>query len=76
MKTVSLCRMRTIKQCVEEIRKLDSDTAVTEWFVRCLCKENKIKHFMSGNKTIVNLDDLLRYLNFEVEIVSYGAFDR
>ena len=58
-----LTRMRTIKQCHEEIKALDSNTAITEWFIRCLCKDNKVKHFMSGSKILVNFDDLLNYLN-------------
>ena len=58
-----LTRMRTIKQCYEEIKALDTNTAITEWFIRCLCKDNKVKHFMSGSKILVNLDDLLNYLN-------------
>ena len=58
-----LTRMRTIKQCHEEIKALDTNTAITEWFIRCLCKDNKVKHFMSGSKILVNFDDLLNYLN-------------
>lgn len=61
MSTVS--RMKTIKQCFEEIKKLDPETAVTQWFIRSLCKDNKVKHFMTGCKILVNFDDLLRYLN-------------
>lgn len=57
-------RYRTIRECVAELKKLDSGTAVTEFFVRKLCKENKIKYFASGNKSLVSYDDLLRYLGF------------
>ena len=58
-----IIKMRTIKQCYQEIKKLDSDTAITEWFIRCLCKQGKVKHFMTGTKTLVNFDDLINYLN-------------
>lgn len=58
-----IIKMRTIKQCYQEIKKLDSDTAITEWFIRCLCKEHKVKHFMTGKKILVNFNDLLTYLN-------------
>ncbi len=54
--------MRTIQQCVEEIRLLDKNTAVTENFIRNLCKEEKIKYHKSGSKYLVNYDYLLEYL--------------
>lgn len=56
-------KMKTIKQCFEEIKALDTNTAITQWFIRCLCKENKVKHFMTGTKILVNFDDLINYLN-------------
>ena len=60
-----LKRIRTIQQCLEEIKKLDPTTAITEWFIRQLCKQGKVNHFMSGSKVLVNYDDLLRYLGNE-----------
>lgn len=57
-----MCRVRTIQQCLKELKLLDSDTAVTENFIRSLCKTNKIKFFKSNSKYLVNYDDLLRYL--------------
>ncbi len=62
---MSIPRMRTIGQCIEQIKILDPDTAITEWFLRCLCKDNAIKHFMTGNKILVNFDDLLSFFNYE-----------
>ncbi len=56
-------KMKTIKQCFEEIKTLDPNTAITQWFIRCLCKDNKVKHFMTGTKILVNFDDLIQYLN-------------
>ncbi len=57
-------RIRTIQQCLYEIRVLDAQTAVTENFIRLLCKSGKVKHFKSGNKYLVNLDNLLEFLNY------------
>lgn len=59
----SIPQMKTVQQCFQSIKQLDSETAITEWFIRSLCKDNKVKHFMSGNKILVNYDDLLKYLN-------------
>lgn len=60
--TAKPARYRTIKQCVAEIKKIDGDSAITEYFVRQLCKSNKIQYFASGNKSLVNFDSLLSYL--------------
>lgn len=59
----TIARMKTVEQCFTEIKKLDPDTAISQWFIRCLCKENKVKHFLTGNKILVNYDNLLCYLN-------------
>ena len=56
-------KMKTIQQSFQAIKKIDSETAITECFIRSLCKNNKVKHFMSGNKILVNYDDLIKYLN-------------
>lgn len=57
-------RIRTIQQCLNEIKSLDPCTAVTENFIRTLCKSNQVKHFKSGSKYLVNLDYLLSYLKY------------
>ena len=62
--TKATARIRTIPQCLMEIKSLDNNTAVTENFIRSLCKSGEVKHFKSGNKYLVNLDNLLNYLNY------------
>ena len=57
-------KIRTIQQCLNEIKTIDPNTAVTENFIRTLCKTSQVKHFKSGTKYLVNLDDLLSYLNY------------
>ena len=58
-----IARMKTVEQCFKEIKILDPETAVSSWFIRNLCKENKVKHFMTGTKILVNYDNLFDYLN-------------
>ena len=58
-------RYRTIRQCYEEIKRYDKDSAVSEWLIRSLCKKNIIEYRTSGNKSLVNFDSLLNYLNGE-----------
>ncbi len=55
-------RFRTIQQCLAEIKKLDSESSISEWFIRSLCKTNAIEYYASGNKSLVNYDNLLKYL--------------
>lgn len=63
-----LVRLRTIKQCLEAIREIDPNTAITEWYIRQLCKNGKIFYDDSGNKSLVSLDSLLEYLNRGFEV--------
>ena len=65
-------KIRTIQQCLSEIKSIDPCTAITENFIRGLCKNNQVKHFKSGTKYLVNLDDLLSYLNFSNEGIDNG----
>ena len=58
-----LPRFRTIKECLNAIREIDPQTALTEWYIRQLCREKKIICYGSGNKSLVNLDSLINYLN-------------
>jgi hypothetical protein len=57
-------RVRTIQQCYKEIMAIDPESAVTENFIRKLCHAGAVKHFKSGVKFLVSLDDLLDYLSF------------
>lgn len=57
-------RYRTIKDCLIEIKQLDKDSCITEFFIRNLCKQNKVKCYLSGKKSLVCLDSLLEYLGF------------
>ena len=55
-------RFKSIQQCLAEIKKLDSESAISEWFIRSLCKNQLIEYYASGNKSLVNYDSLLKYL--------------
>ena len=51
-------KMRTIKECINEIKELDPHTAVTEYHLRQLT----IPRVKAGKKYLVNLDTVLEYL--------------
>lgn len=63
--SIKIAKMRTIKKCLQLIKEIDPDTAVSEWFIRQLCNSGKITYDKSGNKSLVNFDSLLDYLNQE-----------
>lgn len=63
-------RMRLLREAAEEIKSVDPGTAVTPYFIRQLALEGKIKSVMAGRKRLINLDDLLRYLNLRQESAS------
>lgn len=61
----TLPRYRTVRECFDQIKRLDEQTVISEYFIRQLCKHGKVKCFYSGNKMYVNLDSLFDYLNGE-----------
>ncbi len=60
---MAIHRMRTIPEALEEIRALDEKTAVTPYCIRTLCKGKRVRCIYTGRKILVDLDDLLRFLN-------------
>lgn len=56
-------RMRTIRQTMEYLRENDPETAITDWGLRKLVKSGQLKTHRSGNKYLINLDNLLEFLN-------------
>ena len=61
--TNKLARMRTINEVLALIKKQDPETAVTYNFIRKLLDGDKVRHFRSGSRYILNFDDLLNELN-------------
>lgn len=58
-------RMRLLKEAAEEIKSVDPGTAITPYFIRQLALEGKVKSVMAGRKRLINLDDLLQYLDLQ-----------
>ena len=55
-------KMRTIKECINEIKELDPHTAVTEYHLRQLTSTGVIPRVKAGKKYLINLDTVLEYL--------------
>ena len=59
---MTLPRMRTIKELVEEIKQIDPHTAIREYYARDLVNKNKIPYVRAGRKILINLDGFVEYL--------------
>lgn len=55
-------RMRTVGEAALELKKLDPNTAVTEYHIRRLVKSGKLPRLKAGKKYLINFDALLDYL--------------
>lgn len=60
---IKIPRMRTVAQAVEELKMLDENTAVTEYYVRQLAVTGTIERVKSGKKYLINLDSLIEHLS-------------
>ena len=58
-------RMRTIRDALKTIKELDPGSAVTYNFIKQLCETDKITNVRLNKKYLLNLDELLKFLNME-----------
>lgn len=54
-----MCKIRSIKQAAEYFRQLDPETQITEYTLRKLIADGTIPSIKTGNKYLVNLDQVL-----------------
>ena len=55
--------MRTITEASQELKALDQNTAITPYFIRQLCLSGVLPTVKAGKKIMVNLNDVLEYMN-------------
>ena len=67
---MNLARMRTINESLALIKEEDPDSAITYNFIRKLVQSDKVRHFLSGKKVILNFDDLMDILTAKED--NYG----
>jgi len=58
-----LARMRTIAEAIQEVKKSDPQTALTQTALRRMIKTGEIPSIRAGCKYLINLDILFEYLN-------------
>lgn len=61
-RALKIPRMRTVHEAAEEMKKLDANTAVTEYHIRRLVLDGVLPKVKAGKKYLINLDSLLDYL--------------
>ena len=61
-RALNIPRMRTVHEAAEEMKKLDANTAVTEYHIRRLVLDGVLPKVKAGKKYLINLDSLLDYL--------------
>jgi len=54
-----MCKIRSIKQAADYFKQLDPDTQITEYTLRKLISDGTVPAIKSGNKNLVNLDQIL-----------------
>lgn len=59
---MAMPRMRTIKEAHQELKQLDPNTAVTEYYIKQLVLSGQIPFVTAGRKRLLNFDALLSYL--------------
>ena len=57
--------LRSIKKAFDMVKQEDPDTAITVHTIRVWCKEGKIKCLTAGNKVLVDIDSLFKYISFK-----------
>ncbi|MEE0515512.1 MAG: DNA-binding protein [Emergencia sp.] len=56
-------RLRTIDQAYNAIKELDPESAVSRWFIREAVLNGEIPFFQVKSKRLIDLDDLISYIN-------------
>lgn len=59
-------QIRTIKGAAEEVKKVDPESAITEYRIRLLVNEKIIPFVPVGNRKLVNMDDVWNCFNSNV----------
>ena len=60
-------RIRTIREAIVLLKQADSHRAVTYHFISKLCDSGCIKSIRAGKKILINYDELLAYLNLDID---------
>ncbi len=63
---VAMERLRTIEQTIQELKRVDPDTALTSWALRGLIREGKIPCIKIGSKSLLTVESVERFINSQM----------
>ena len=63
--TITIPKIRTISEAIEEIKRLDPETAITARFIKEGIADGKIPIIRVGNKVLVNMASIFAFLEGE-----------
>lgn len=69
-------RFQTINQCYQTLCKEENQTAISQYLIRSLANQEKIRSLVSGNRVYVDYDSLIAYLKgqpYEYEMKQINA---
>ena len=55
-------RIRTITETLQMLKKEDPETCLSEFLIRKLANNYKIRSFKTGNKILIDYDSLMAFL--------------
>lgn len=55
--------LRTINKALDEVRKVDKETAVTAYTIRSWAKDGKIRSISAGTRVLIDVESLFDYIN-------------
>lgn len=58
-------RLRKQERVMDEIKKIDKNSAITKYLIERLCQEGKITRIKYGNAWLINLDELFDYFRIK-----------
>lgn len=64
-----MAKIRSIRQAVEYLKDLDSDTGVTENAIRVMVNRGDIPAIKVGCKSLNNMDKLLEFLEIQTTVI-------
>ena len=59
-------RLRTIDQTISELKKADPGCQLTKWGLRGLVKKGAIPTLYCGNKALLSVESVERYVNAQL----------
>ena len=58
-------RIRTIKETLQMLKQEDPNSGLSDFIIRKLANNYKIRSFKTGNKILIDYDSLMAYLRSE-----------